>query len=125
VTSDTSGNPTNLATNIGYKDTWHVALGTQYQLSDPWRLTFGVAYDSSMTTASNRTLALAIGDARRFGIGAKYAVNKDLALGLAYEFLRGGSPSVDVNRGPLEGQVSGNYNSAWIQFLTLNAVWKF
>jgi long-chain fatty acid transport protein len=102
-----------------------VALGTQYQLSEPWLLTFGVAYDSSMTTASSRTLALAVGDAWRFGIGAKYALKKDLELGLAYEFLWGGSPSVDMNRGPLAGHVAGNYNSMWIQFLTLNATWKF
>ena len=120
-----STTPTSLTTNIGYKDTWHVALGAQYQISDPWRLTFGAAYDSSITTASNRTLSLPVGDAWRFGIGTKYAVKKDLELNLAYEFLWGGSPSVDVNRGPLAGQVAGNYNNTWIQFLTLNATWKF
>lgn len=120
-----STTPTSLTTNIGYKDTWHVALGAQYKISDPWRLTFGAAYDSSMTTASNRTLSLATGDAWRFGIGTKYAVKKDLELNLAYEFLWGGSPSVDVNRGPLAGHVAGNYNNTWLQFLTLNATWKF
>ncbi len=120
-----TNNPTSLTTNIGYQDTYHLALGTQYQISDPWRLTFGVAYDSSMTTASTRTLALAVGDQWRFGIGAKYALKKDVELGLAYEFVWGGSPSVDVNRGPLAGQVAGNYNSTWIQFLALNATWKF
>jgi long-chain fatty acid transport protein len=117
--------PTSLTTNVGYKDTWHAALGAQYQLSDPWRLTFGLAYDSSMTTASTRTLALPLGDAWRFGFGAKYALNKDLDLGLAYEFLWGGSPSVDVNRGPLAGRVAGNYNNTWIHFVALNATWKF
>ena len=120
-----SDNPTSLTTNIGYKDTWHVALGTQYQISEPWRLTFGVAYDSSMTNASNRSLALPIGSAWRFGVGAKYALKKNLDLGLAYEFLWGGNPSVDANRGPLAGQVSGAYNNLWIQFLTVNATWKF
>ena len=120
-----TNNPTSLTTNVGYKDTWHVALGTQYQISEPWRLTFGVAYDSSMTTASTRTLSLATEDAWRIGIGAKYALKKDLELGLAYEFLWGGSPSVDVNRGPLAGHVAGDYNNTWIQFLALNATWKF
>jgi len=120
-----SANPTSLTTNVGYKDTWHVAGGAQYQLSEPWRLTFGVAYDSSMTTASNRTLALAVGEAWRFGIGTKYALQKNLELGLAYEFLWSGSPSVDVHRGPLAGQVAGAYTNSWIQFLTMNATWKF
>jgi hypothetical protein len=32
---------------------------------------------------------------------------------------------VDVNRGPLAGQVAGIYNNSWIQFLALNATWKF
>lgn len=48
-----------------------------------------------------------------------------LDLGLAYEFLWSGSPSVDVNRGPLAGRVAGNYNNSWIQFVALNATWKF
>jgi len=44
-----------------------------------------------------------------------------LDLGLAYEFLWSGSPSVDVNRRPL----AGNYTNSWIQFVALNATWKF
>ena len=84
-----------------------------------------MAYDSNMTTDSTNTLALSAGAAWRFGVGAKYAYRKNLDLGVAYEFLWSGSPSVDANRGPLAGQVSGNYNSSWIQFLALNATWKF
>ena len=120
-----TNNPTSLTTNIGYKDTWHVALGTQYQVTAPLRLTFGVAYDSSMTDASNRTLSLATADAWRFGIGAKYAVRQNLDLGVGYEFLWGGSPNVSVSRGPLAGQVSGSYNSAWLQFFAVNVTGKF
>ena len=120
-----TNNPVSLTTNVGYKDTWHLALGTQYQVTAPLRLTFGVAYDSSMTDASNRTLSLAVGDAWRFGLGAKYALRQNLDLGVGYEFLWGGSPSVSVNRGPLAGQVSGNYNNTWMQFFSVNVTGKF
>ncbi len=86
---------------------------------------FGVAYDSSMTDASNRTLSLATADAWRFGIGAKYALKQNLDLGVGYEFLWGGSPNVSVSRGPLAGTVSGNYNSTWLQFFAVNVTGKF
>jgi long-chain fatty acid transport protein len=120
----TSANPQSLTTNIGYTNTWHGALGGQVQLSKPWQLDFGIAYDSTMTTASNRSLSLAVGDAWRFGLGTRWAVNSNWTLGLAYEFLWGGSPTVDVNRGPLAGHVAGSYANSWFQFLAFNATWK-
>jgi len=119
----TAANPHSLTTNIGYTNTWHGALGGQVQLSEPWQLDFGIAYDSTMTTASNRSLSLAVGDAWRFGLGTRWNVNSNWTLGLAYEFLWGGSPSVDVSRG-LAGTVSGSYANTSIQFLTFNFTWK-
>lgn len=120
----TNSNPQSLTTNIGYTNTWHGALGGQVQLSEKWQLDFGIAYDSTMTTLSNRSLSLAIGDAWRFGLGTKWAVNSNWTLGLAYEFLWGGSPTVHVDRGPLAGTVSGAYDNSWFQFLAFNFVWK-
>jgi long-chain fatty acid transport protein len=120
----TSANPQGLTTAIGYNNTWHGALGAQVQLSEPWQLDFGIAYDSSMTNASDRGLALAVGDAWRFGLGARWFANANWTLGLSYEFLWGGSPSVDVSRGPLAGTVSGSYANTWFQFLAFNVIWK-
>jgi long-chain fatty acid transport protein len=119
----TANNPHSLTTAIGYTNTWHGALGGQVQITEPWQLDFGIAYDSTMTTASNRSLSLAIGDAWRFGVGARWTVNDNWTLGLAYEFLWGGSPSVDVSRG-LAGTVSGSYANTSIQFFTFNFTWK-
>lgn len=119
----TSSNPKSLTTHVGYINTWHGALGAQVQLSQPWQLDFGVAYDSSMTTASSRSLSLAVGDAWRFGVGARWAL-ANWTLGLSYEFLWGGSPSVHVSRGPLAGTVSGSYANTWFQFLAFNVAWR-
>jgi len=43
-------------------------------------------------------------------------------LNVMYGYLK---QTVAVNRGPLAGQVAGAYTNSWIQFLTLNATWKF
>ena len=64
-----------------YNDTWHGALGTQYQYSDPWLLSFGIAYDSSMVDDEDRTADLPIGDGWRFGLGAQYQWDEDLLIG--------------------------------------------
>jgi long-chain fatty acid transport protein len=119
-----ASNPANITTAIGYNNTWHGALGGQIQLSDPLQLDLGVAYDSTMTTTTNRSLPLAIGWAWRFGTGLQWAVDPHWNLGLAYEFLWGGSPFVDVNRGPLAGHVQGAYSDTWFQFIAFSVTWK-
>jgi long-chain fatty acid transport protein len=102
----------------------HGALGAQVQLSDPWQLNFGIAYDSTMTNAQNRSIPLAVGDAWRFGLGAQWATNQSWNLGFSYEFLWGGSPSVSVDRGPLAGTVNGSYADTWLMFFAFNFTWK-
>ena len=42
-----SSNPISTTTDIAFKNTWHGAIGAQYQMSAPWRINFGVAYDSN------------------------------------------------------------------------------
>jgi len=112
-----------LTTHIGFLNTWHGSLGAQVQLSEPVQLNFGVAYDSAMTNDQNRTLALPIGDAWRFGVGVKWAVNSNWTLGFAYEFLWGGSPSVTQSR-DLGGTVSGTYSNTYFDFFVFNFTWK-
>jgi long-chain fatty acid transport protein len=116
--------PESLTTDIGYLNTWHGALGAKLQLSHPWQLDLGVAYDSSVTNAQDRSLPLAIGYEWRFGAGTQWQIDSHWKLSLAYEFLWGGSPSVDVNRGPLAGQVSGSYADTWFQFISVGFTWK-
>jgi long-chain fatty acid transport protein len=89
-----------LTVDRNYKDTWHVAVGGQYRVADPWLLTAGVAYDSSMVDDDDRTPDLPLGEQWRFGLGASYDWSENLALGLGYTFLWGGDLDMDVNRGP-------------------------
>lgn len=117
--------PKDLTLDVPYRDTWHAALGAQHVICDPWTLHFGAAYDTSMMKDADRSLALPLGEAWRFGIGAGYAVRESLAIQFAYEFLWSGSPAADVDRGPLAGRVAGEYADTWMSFANINATWKF
>jgi len=46
---------TSLTVDRQYEDTWHAALGAQYQLSAPWLLSGGIAYDSEMVDEKDLT----------------------------------------------------------------------
>ena len=120
-----SSNVTSLTVDRNYKDTWHVALGGQYRLSEPWLLTAGVSYDSSLMDDEDRTPDLPLGEAWRFGLGARYDWSQDMALGLAYEFLWGGDLDMDVDRGVLAGNVSGTYENTSMHFINFYLQWKF
>jgi long-chain fatty acid transport protein len=120
----TTAVPRGITTAIAFTDTWHVGLGAQVQLSPAWLLNFGAAYDSSMTDNENRSLSLSLASQVRLGVGAQVAIDPHWALGFASELLWGGSPTVDVDRGPLAGHVSGSYASTWILFLSFGFTWK-
>jgi long-chain fatty acid transport protein len=120
----TTSVPRGITTAIAFTDTWHVGLGAQVQLSPAWLLNFGAAYDSSMTDDADRSLSLSLASQLRFGVGAQVAIDPHWNLGFASELLWGGSPNVDVDRGPLAGRVSGRYASTWILFLSFGFTWK-
>jgi len=121
----TSEDTSSLTIDRNYKDTWHVAAGAQYRVAQPWLLTAGVAYDSSMVDDKDRTPDLPLGEMWRFGLGARYDWSQKLALGVGYTFLWSGDLDVDVNRGFLAGKVSGTYENSSMHFINLFLNWKF
>jgi long-chain fatty acid transport protein len=122
VSSETSAS---LTADRKYDDTWHAAAGVQYRISEPWLWSFGVAYDSSIVEDKDRTPDLPLGEAWRFGTGAQYKYKKNLDLSLAYELLWAGDLPMDVERGPLAGRVSGDYNDTYMHFIHLALNWRF
>ena len=90
-----SANPTNLTTQIAFKNTWHGAVGAQYQLSEPWRLDFGVAYDSKFQPGADVSPSLPANDAWRFGFGFEKRVSQSLSWGVGGEYISGGSLNVN------------------------------
>ncbi|MEN8758995.1 MAG: outer membrane protein transport protein [Desulfobacterales bacterium] len=120
-----SEDTSSLTVDRNYKDTWHAAVGAQYRVADPWLLTAGIAYDSSMVDDDDRTPDLPLGEQWRFGLGARYDWSKKMALGVGYTFLWGGDLDMDVNRGPLAGRVSGTYENTSMSFINFYLNWKF
>jgi long-chain fatty acid transport protein len=124
-----SSNPVSLTTNLNYKDTWHVAVGAQHRLSDPWTLNFGIAYDSAFQDSSNVSPALPANAAWRFGVGAQNQVSKTFSWGIAGEYAYGGT--LDVNRqsaAPVglggRGNLVGTYDNTGVFFIAANFNWK-
>ena len=120
-----SGGPTttSLTTNVDYDDTYHVGTGTQYRLNPEWLLNAGFAYDSSMVSTSNRTLSLPVGATYKFGVGANWLMNQNVKLGFSYELDYGGDISISQNRGPLAGQVTGQFANVMTHFFALTLNW--
>ena len=120
-----SNDPRSLTTDLHYKDTWHFALGAQYQISKPWLLLFGAAYDSSAVKGANMSVALPMGETYRFGVGTQYQWTQKLSLGFAYELIWLGTLNVDQERGPLAGRVAGEYNDAAIHAFQVALRYQF
>jgi long-chain fatty acid transport protein len=130
ISLSNSRNPEGITTNINYNDTWHGALGAQYQLSEPWLLTGGVAYDSGMLDSAQRSPSLPLSWAWRFALGSQYALSKTTQLGFAYEYLYSGNPDISKSgQLPLvlggRGDLAGSYPNSSIQYFSANVTWKF
>jgi len=114
----------NLTTDLNFKDTWHGALGAQYRVSDPWRLSAGVAYDSAMLDDNQRNPAMPVGDTWRFALGGQYFWTPKVTVSGAYELAWSGDLPMTVSR-PAAGTVSGEYKDTAIHVLDLTLNYKF
>ena len=125
VTSSSS-----LTTDLDYKDTWHVAAGAQYKLSEPWLINFGIAYDSGFQDSSNVSPLLPTNAAWRFGVGGQQQLSKTSFWGIAAEYLYGGTldtnqqGTVPVANGG-RGNLVGSYDNVGILFFGIYGNWKF
>ena len=122
--------PTSLTTDLDFDDTWHVALGAQYRLSQPWRLNFGVAYDSGFQDSSNVAPLLPLNSAWRFGAGADHQASKSFTWGFATEYIYGGTldtnlqSTVPVALGG-RGNLVGSYDDTGTIVFALYGNWTF
>ncbi|MCC7325660.1 MAG: outer membrane protein transport protein [Burkholderiales bacterium] len=119
---DDSLNPTSITTSIPFQDTWHVAAGAQYRLSEPWLLNFGVAYDSGYQKNDDQISPLLPSNAAwRFGVGGQKDLGKGSFWGMSAEYLYGGSLGTNIQGKPValggRGNLVGSYPSTGIIFL--------
>ena len=116
---------TQLNQDRNFDDTWHFALGFQYQIDEPWLLSMGIAYDESPVSDSDRTPDMPLDRQWRYGTGIQYDLSDDMTIGCAYEFLDLGDAKIDQNRGPLAGELVGDYSSNYIHFFNVNLIKRF
>ncbi len=124
-----SNDPVSLTTNLEFKDTWHAALGAQYQMSAPWLLNMGVAYDSAFQSGTVSP-ALPANSAWRFGVGAQKTESRTFNWGVSAEYVYGGTLDVEQrSNAPValggRGDLTGSYNNTGMLFLAANFNWKF
>jgi long-chain fatty acid transport protein len=120
-----SAKPHNATVNLRYQDTFDVALGTQFKVSDPLMLSAGFAFDNSMVSSTSRTVAAPIGNQWRFGLGAQYALNKAMTLGAGYEFQWQGDLGLYQSANRIQGTVAGRFSNVNINFFNINFIWRF
>ncbi|WP_223463024.1 MULTISPECIES: OmpP1/FadL family transporter [unclassified Pseudomonas] len=111
--------------DAGFKDTWHLSLGAQYQATEQWLWNFGVAYDSSAVSDSNRSVVVPMSESWRIATGATYALNKDTDVNVSWAMVWIGDMPVDQAKSVSGNRVSGEFDNAWIQALTGNMTWRF
>lgn len=110
-----------IASALDLQDTWHGAVGTQYQLAPATRLNFGIAYDTSMYEDQNNTsLTMPSGAAWRFGTGVQHQLNERASLGVAFEYLLGEDASVAA-----PALLAGSYNNPQMYVVSVNYSYRF
>ena len=107
-------------TPLVMQDTWHTALGVQYQLDARTKLNLGVAYDSSFyQNQDDISLLLPNGKVWRIGTGVQYALTPKDELGFAISYLR-----TQSGRDRTAG-IGGTYDHPQIFFLSVQYSHKF
>jgi len=124
-----SNTPVGLSMQLGFKDTWHLSVGTQYRWSDAWLLNAGIAHDTGFQGKGDVALALPANAAWRFAIGAQNQASSSVGWGWSLSYMTQGtlrstaSGSVPVALGG-RGDVVGSFDNIRIVFLALNVNWR-
>jgi len=103
---------------LNWEDTWAVAIGGAYQLTQDWVLRAGYAKDRTPTSDMDRTVRIPVSDRDIVTLGAGWNVSEDLTLDAAYAY-------IDEKKGRVSQQTySADFeNSA--HGLALQATYRF
>jgi len=110
-----------IASKLELQDTWHGAVGTQYQMSKETRLNFGVAYDTSMYNDQGKTsFTMPAGETWRFGTGVQQQLNEKASLGVAFEYAL-----IEDSHAPEPAVLAGSYDNPQMYFVAVNYSYRF
>jgi long-chain fatty acid transport protein len=109
------------SSSLKLQDTWHAALGAQYQYNAKTKVSAGVAYDNSMYRHQNQAnFVIPNGDTWRIGTGVQYVLSPQSDLGLGLEYARSDSSSM-----PRGGLLSGGYDHPYMVFMAASYSHRF
>jgi long-chain fatty acid transport protein len=121
LTSTSGGN---LSSKVQTRDTYHLGIGATYSSLERWRYSLGFAYDTSAFSNKNRVAAMPFDRQIRVGTGVRYDLNKDMTVGLAYQYLNLGDGKLEQSS-PLGGTLSGKFKTNDIHFVDVGLNWRF
>jgi len=121
-----SDNPTSATVDRKYRDTWHLAIGTQYQATPALLWQAGVAYDSSAVSDRDRTFDAPMDESWRLATGVSYAIDQGVELNLSYALAWIGDMPVSQSKGANDRiSTSGEFANAAIHTLSSSITWRY
>ncbi len=115
-----------VSANLDYDDTWHIGLGVQYRVADPWLLMAGWGYDSSpISSDSDRSPAMPLDRQFRYAGGVQYDWNENVSVGAAYTLIDAGKNRINQTGNPVRGDLKGKYDPHFIHVFNLNFIYRF
>ncbi|MEP9317700.1 outer membrane protein transport protein [Pseudomonas sp. LABIM340] len=109
----------------GYKDSWNISAGAQYQYTPRLRWSFGVGYDSSMMDDEERTADNPAGEVYRLSTGFNYDLGDGLDVHAAYTFMWLGDMDIQQTKARTGQTLSGTYKDAYLHALGGGLTWRF
>lgn len=100
------------STPLNFKNSWRTGIGVEYEMSPPWLLRAGVAYDRSPVQDEFRTPRLPDNDRTWLAAGASWRPDErwTFDFGYAYLWVKQASSNL-VSAGPVPGALRGTYSS--------------
>ncbi len=114
--------PTNAVLPQNFNNTFDFSIGTHYTLNAQWMLRGSLKYVATPTVNSSRTLSFPDGDKYGINLGARYQVNKKVAVDMiiAHVFTKSAHIN-DIN--PLTGATSVGHTNTDINLAGAQLVW--
>jgi len=105
------------------EDTYHVAVGSRYQVNDKLIWNAGIAFDTTFyESQSAGDFTTPAGDAWRIGTGAEYLLDDASSIGLAFEVVLIDDSEVNASSFGTYGE--GSFNDPTLYFLTATYSWS-
>jgi long-chain fatty acid transport protein len=106
------------AVPLEFRDTWYLAGGIHYRLTDDLTLQTGLRYDSSALRDGDRTAALPVDRIYTLGVGGLYDWSESVRLGLSFAW-------ASLGEAPLDNAfVKGKYGMNDMFLFGLSLYWK-